>query len=115
MVQKRQEANNQFDFFSLLDDEEDTGVDTGFGITVPDLPEWYKKTTLAFEREMIGLYVSDHPLQGLEQVLEQHADQTVSHVLDDDGPAYCFFVTISWLLTSLYRPVAKPSGYPYAL
>src|SRR5690625_69340 len=70
MTQKRQEANNQFDLFSLLEDDGDTGIETGFGITVPDLPEWDKKTKLAFEREMIGLYVSDHPLQGLEQVLD---------------------------------------------
>ena len=49
MVQKRQEANNQFDFFSLLEDSDDVGMDTGFGITVPDLPEWDKKTKLSFD------------------------------------------------------------------
>ncbi|MDN6490878.1 MAG: DNA polymerase III subunit alpha, partial [Yaniella sp.] len=91
VVQKRQEANNQFDFFSLLE-EDDSAIDTGFGVTVPDLPEWDKKTKLAFEREMIGLYVSDHPLQGLEQVIEQHADHSVSQVLDDEGPADGSFV-----------------------
>lgn len=114
MVQKRQEANNQFDFFSLLDDQENSGVDTGFGITVPDLPEWDKKTKLAFEREMIGLYVSDHPLQGLEQLLDQHADHTVSQVVDDEGPSDGSFVTISGLITTLERRVAKTSGNPYA-
>ncbi len=31
-------------------------------VTVPDLEEWDKKTKLNFEREMLGLYVSDHPL-----------------------------------------------------
>ena len=36
--------------------------------------EWDKKTLLAFEREMLGLYVSDHPLFGIEHVLAQHAD-----------------------------------------
>jgi DNA polymerase-3 subunit alpha len=30
---------------------------------VPDRPEWTKKDKLAFEREMLGLYVSDHPLR----------------------------------------------------
>lgn len=114
MVQKRQEANNQFDFFSLLEDSDESMLDTGFGIVVPDLPEWDKKTKLAFEREMIGLYVSDHPLQGLEQVLEQYADNTISSVLDDDGPADGSFVKISGLITSLERRVAKTSGNPYA-
>ena len=36
---------------------------------VPDMPDWDKRTKLAFEREMLGLYVSDHPLQGLEHIL----------------------------------------------
>ena len=31
--------------------------------------EWDKRDKLAFEREMLGLYVSDHPLAGLEQLL----------------------------------------------
>ncbi|MDN6351227.1 MAG: hypothetical protein L0J69_06080, partial [Yaniella sp.] len=109
VVQKRQEANNQFDFFSLLE-EDDSAIDTGFGVTVPDLPEWDKKTKLAFEREMIGLYVSDHPLQGLEQVIEQHADHSVSQVLDDEGPADGSFVTISGLITSLERQATPMLG-----
>src|SRR5699024_12254348 len=67
-----------------------------------------------FEREMIGLYVSDHPLQGLTQVLEQHADHSVTQVLDDEGPSDGAFVTISGLITSLERRVAKTSGNPYA-
>jgi DNA polymerase III alpha subunit len=36
-------------------------------MAVVDLPEWDKKVLLAYEREMLGLYVSDHPLMGLEQ------------------------------------------------
>src|SRR5690625_7381925 len=39
MTQKRQEANNQFDFFSLLDEDDDAAVDTGFGLYRPDLPQ----------------------------------------------------------------------------
>ena len=41
--------------------------------SVPDLPDWDKRTKLAFEREMLGLYVSDHPLQGLEHILTRRA------------------------------------------
>ena len=35
-------------------------------IEIPDL-EWDKKTKLGFEKEMLGLYVSDHPLLGIEE------------------------------------------------
>ncbi len=41
---------------------------------VPDLPEWDKRVRLGFEREMLGLYVSDHPLQGLEHILAAQRD-----------------------------------------
>ena len=50
-----------FDFDSLYDETEEP-----LPAKVPDRPEWTKKDKLAFEREMLGLYVSDHPLAGLE-------------------------------------------------
>ncbi|MDQ1578047.1 MAG: polymerase subunit alpha, partial [Microbacteriaceae bacterium] len=58
---KRAEAQGQvgFDFDSLWDEPQAESQ-------VPDRPEWAKRDKLAFEREMLGLYVSDHPLAGLE-------------------------------------------------
>jgi DNA polymerase-3 subunit alpha len=53
-----------FDFDSLYDETEEP-----LPVKVPDRPEWTKKDKLAFEREMLGLYVSDHPLAGLEIAL----------------------------------------------
>ena len=53
---------------------------------VPDLvTEWDKRTKLAFEREMLGLYVSDHPLNGLEHVLLQHGKHSVSSLAAEGG------------------------------
>ena len=46
----------------------DDPADDVFAVRVPD-GEWDKKVLLQFEREMLGLYVSDHPLFGLEHVL----------------------------------------------
>lgn len=114
VVQKRQEANNQFDFFSLLDDSDTSAADVGLGISVPDVPEWDRKTKLSFERGMLGLYVSDHPLQGLESVLSQYADHTITQILDEDGPADGAQVTIAGLINTLERRIAKNSGNAYA-
>ncbi len=63
---KRNEAIGQDSLFGGLDDESG-----GFGvnIAVPDIDDWDKQTLLGHEREMLGLYVSDHPLMGLEHVL----------------------------------------------
>ena len=64
VLDKRREANGEvgFDFDSLWGDDEPQQV-----ARVPERPEWTKKDKLAFEREMLGLYVSDHPLAGLER------------------------------------------------
>ena len=64
---KRNEAIGQDSLFGGLDD--DGGGGFGISVAVPDIDEWDKMTLLGHEREMLGLYVSDHPLLGLEHVL----------------------------------------------
>ena len=46
--------------------------------------EWDKATLLTFEREMLGLYVSDHPLFGIEHVLTTHADTSIAALMGDE-------------------------------
>ncbi len=114
IVLKRNEAANQFDLFSAFDDDGGMGGAGGLSVEVPDLPEWEKKDKLSFERDMLGLYVSDHPLQGLEGILGQHADATIPSVIGEEGPADGAIVTIAGMITSLQRRIAKNSGNAYA-
>lgn len=69
---------------------------------------------MSFERDMLGLYVSDHPLQGLEGLLSQHADQSITSIIAEDGPHDGAIVTIAGMITSLSRRIAKASGNAYA-
>ena len=108
---KRNEAIGQFDLFAGF---EDTESEASLSIDIPDLPEWEKKDKLSFERDMLGLYVSDHPLQGLEGLLSQHADQSITSIIAEDGPQDGAIVTISGMITSLSRRIAKASGNAYA-
>ncbi|APX00673.1 DNA polymerase III subunit alpha [Arthrobacter sp. QXT-31] len=108
---KRNEAIGQFDLFAGFDEAES---ESSLSIEIPDLPEWEKKDKLAFERDMLGLYVSDHPLQGLEGVLSQHADQSITSIIAEDGPHDGAIVTIAGMITSLSRRIAKASGNAYA-
>ncbi len=110
---KRNEAVGQFDLFAGLGGDDDD-AEPSLTTEIPDVPEWEKKDKLAFERDMLGLYVSDHPLQGLEGVLNQHADQSITQVLGEDGPADGHIITICGMITSLQRRIAKNSGNPYA-
>jgi DNA polymerase-3 subunit alpha len=97
-----------FDFDSLF---EEAGTTTT--AIVPDRPEWPRKELLSLEREMLGLYVSDHPLAGLELTLAKESEASIAELLlsdRDDGSS----VTISGLITGVNHRVARNSGNPYA-
>ncbi|WP_341360654.1 DNA polymerase III subunit alpha [Georgenia sp. M64] len=109
---KRNEAVGQFDLFAGLGGDAAPG--TGFSVEIPDLPEWDKKQKLAFERQMLGLYVSDHPLAGLEHVLQRAADTQISSLLEDEARPDGSSVHIAGLVTSLQRKMTK-NGNPWAI
>ncbi|WP_372508483.1 DNA polymerase III subunit alpha [Salinibacterium sedimenticola] len=108
--EKRAEANGQvgFDFDDLWDEPQEAG-------TVPDRPEWSKRDKLAFEREMLGLYVSDHPLAGLELQLAKHASTTIAEILAGESVHDGDTVTIAGLVTSVQHRTARNSGNQYGL
>jgi DNA polymerase-3 subunit alpha len=97
---KRAEAIGQFDLFGGDSISQVAGLD----IEIP-ATEWDKSTLLTFEREMLGLYVSDHPLLGVEHVLRSHTDMTISQLLED-GPQDGM-VTIGGLITGIQRKVSR--------
>ncbi|MBD8079181.1 DNA polymerase III subunit alpha [Cellulosimicrobium arenosum] len=108
---KRKEAEGQFDLFADLGAQDDPSMT--FSVDIPDLPDWDKKQRLAFEREMLGLYVSDHPLSGLEHVLTRAADTGIAALLADEGRPDGSTVTVAGLVTSLQRKMSK-NGNPWA-
>jgi len=61
---KRAESIGQFDLFGAANSTSVSGV----VLDIPS-PEWEKMMLLGYEREMLGLYVSDHPLLGVEHIL----------------------------------------------
>ena len=62
--------------------------------------EFDKATRLAFEKEMLGLYVSDHPLLGYESALRRRADSTIGELEDaDDG----VFRVVGGVVTNLAK------------
>lgn len=112
VLDKRREANGEvgFDFDSLWGDDEPQQAQK-----VPVRPEWTKKDKLAFEREMLGLYVSDHPLAGLEIPLAKHASIGIHDLLASEDIADGEQVTVAGLVTSVQHRVAKSSGNPYGM
>ncbi|WP_315503869.1 DNA polymerase III subunit alpha, partial [Actinomyces radicidentis] len=110
---KRNEAAGQFDLFASIMGGDDAGADDVFGngpvfsTEVPNLPEWDKKDKLAYERDMLGLYVSDHPLLGLEGVLGKLADVEIADLIENEERPDGAMVTVAGLITSLQRKTTK--------
>lgn len=111
---KRQESKGQFDLFASLDSEGEDLLD-GFAVEIPDLKEWPKKDKLAFEREMLGLYVSDHPLSGMENVLNRLAPDRIIDLTSEEGKASDSEVRIAGLITSVSHKTSKRTGQPWAI
>jgi DNA polymerase III subunit alpha len=65
---------------------EEEHTDPGWGTTKVPIPDtdFDKHQRLAFEKEMLGLYVSDHPLMGFEAALTRHTDCSLSDMRDDE-------------------------------
>ncbi|WP_026918942.1 DNA polymerase III subunit alpha [Gordonia shandongensis] len=106
---KKAEAVGQFDLFGGAGGEDDSS--DVFAVKVPD-EEWETKHQLALERDMLGLYVSGHPLAGLEHAIAAQTDTSITSLLEGevkDGAQ----ITIGGIISSVTRRVNK-KGEPWA-
>jgi len=101
METKRAESIGQFDLFGSIETAETQGI----SVEIPK-EEWEKSLLLTYEREMLGLYVSDHPLLGVEHVLRAATDRSIS-TITDESVAHDQIVTIAGLITTIQRKVTK--------
>jgi DNA polymerase-3 subunit alpha len=112
MSTKKAASMGQFDLFGSMDGTGSSELDSVFDVKVP-ADEWDSKHRLAVEREMLGLYVSGHPLHGVEQVLTAKSDTSIATILDGTTVADGHQVTIGGILTGVNRRVNK-NGEPWA-
>ena len=110
---KKQDSDGQDSLIDMLA-AQDVGSASPY-VEVPDhLEEWDKPILLGYEREMLGLYVSDHPLLGLEHLLSSGTDCSIGQLMLDEDRPDGSSVTISGLVTSVQRKITK-RGDPWAM
>ena len=108
---KRNESAGQFDLFAAIDGQAD--LMSSFSVEVPNIPEWDRKEKLSHEREMLGLYVSDHPLRGMERSLMRHQNQQISEIKENPRRLDNKRVQIAGLITDLEQRLNR-QGLPWA-
>ena len=104
MEAKRAESIGQFDLFGGAAGATATSI-TGVEIEIPN-QEWEKSLLLSYEREMLGLYVSDHPLLGVEHLLRAVTDMPISQIAEE-SVGHEQIVNIGGLITQVQRKVSR--------
>jgi DNA polymerase-3 subunit alpha len=78
---------------------------------IPHVPEYPRDQLLGFERDLLGLYVSDHPLQAHLPTFEKRSARKVSDLAEMPDRAD---VLLGGILTSIKPFTSKKSGEPMA-
>ena len=112
---KKAADKGQFDLFAGFGDSggDSGGVDNFFAVQVPD-EEWERKHELALEREMLGLYVSGHPLDGYEEAIAAQTDTELTTILGSELK-HGAEVVIGGIISSVDRRFSKKDGSPWAI
>ena len=109
---KKAADKGQFDLFAGLGAESEETM-SAFAIDIPD-EHWDRKHELALEREMLGLYVSGHPLDGFEEALAEQTDTPLPKILADEVHNGQELV-IGGIISAVDRRYSKKDGSPWAI
>jgi DNA polymerase-3 subunit alpha len=96
---KRAASIGQFDLFASPD-----GGSNAAAIVLPDDGEWEKSLLLAYEREMLGWFVSDHPLSGLDNVLARAADTSIAALTERQAGS---IVSLAGMISGVQRKTTR--------
>ena len=78
---KKNNMAGQLSLFDIAGEEEKDDYD----MKLPDVGEYTKETMLAFEKEVLGVYVSGHPLEEYESLWKKNVtNQTTDFLLDEE-------------------------------
>jgi DNA polymerase III subunit alpha len=112
---KRQQEIGQFDLFG---GELSSGTDApSIGLDITYTPEeWPRKQLLSYEREMLGLYVSSHPLSGAEHILRRYRDMPIAELIGEaaSGRDERENVKVAGMISAVQRRINK-NGQPWAV
>ena len=74
---QKDKLNGQFSFFDTFN------MQKSFQKTfqeVPDIPEWPENQLLSYEKEMLGFYITNHPLTSFKKLLKNYSSFSISQL-----------------------------------
>ncbi|MEY8523165.1 DNA polymerase III subunit alpha [Lachnospiraceae bacterium 38-10] len=79
---KKNNMAGQMSLFDLLEGAQKEEFD----VKLPEVGEYPKELKLSFEKEVLGTYISGHPLEEYQDILERHITaRTADFVLDEEN------------------------------
>jgi DNA polymerase-3 subunit alpha len=78
---KKNHMSGQLTLFDIVSDEQKAE----FEIQLPEVGEYTKDMQLAFEKDVLGIYVSGHPLEEDQSLMEKYVTQTTNDFLLDES------------------------------
>jgi len=99
----RDKTMGQANFFDLLDGKTDEITDDEKE-ELPQTEVWAESDMLAAERELLGAYMTGHPLVQYEQVLNKYQVSTISKIYEEKPEG---FVRIGGLINLMTKKMSK--------
>ena len=83
---KKNNMAGQISLFDIAGEEQKKEFD----IRMPDVEEYDKEMRLAFEKEVLGIYVSGHPLEEYQELWEKYITNTTNDfaLVEENGTSY---------------------------
>jgi DNA polymerase-3 subunit alpha len=105
LLQQDREAGQE----SLFGEERGSGAQRG-GADLPDVPSWTEAERLAKEKEVLGFFISGHPLERFRDEVELFGTRTTA-TLSEWGEHQ---VSVAAVVTAVKRQISKKTGKEYA-
>jgi DNA polymerase-3 subunit alpha len=105
LAERRAEEAGQYSMFAGLADEPETSPYTSSNFTLTSIgPEIPRNEFLKAEKEMLGFYVSEHPLAGIEAAIRTQIDSTIPALAEGPDGAV---KTVGGILSRMTRKFTK--------
>ena len=110
---KKSDISGQLSFFDIANEEQKQA----FMIRVPDVGEFEPEVLLEFEKDVLGIYLSGHPLDAYDAVLKQNVTaRSIDFLMDEEGKVNVpdqSYATIGGIISHVTNKSAR-NGKPMA-